>query len=271
MITMDKNRAKIVVFSNQKGGVGKTAMAYEFASGLKRKGLKVLAVDVDPQGNLSEGARAAIGRDIPAERPTMYELIKGACTVKDAIFSAPNFDIIPTNIMLSSAEQEISSQVGREYILKESLEPVISEYDYVVIDTPPALGTLTVNAFVAADEIIIPILPDAYAVGGVKKLYDAVNLVKKRCNPSLTIRGIVFTQFDFNTNNSQTIQAVMDSVMTILKIPAFRTQIRKSVAVPSSRTARMTVTEYCATQKRQYPVKGDIDAFVEEYLKGENQ
>lgn len=260
--------AKIVVFANQKGGCGKTAMANEFAAGLKSKGFRVLAIDMDPQGNLSEGARAAIGTDIPAEAPSMYELIKGQVNVEDAIYKTPRYDIIPANIYLASAEQEISTNIGREYILRDRLEPIRDKYDYIVIDTPPALGTLTVNSMTAADEIIIPILPDLYAAGGVKKLYEAIRPVQKHCNPTLKIAGVVFTQFDDRTNNSQNITAIMEALMTELGIKRYKTKIRKSVTVSDARTFRLSLSEY----REQYlkakkpQVLVDYELFINEYL-----
>lgn len=259
-------KGKVVVFANQKGGCGKTTMANEFAAGLCEMGFKVLAVDMDPQGNLSDSARV---NTADAGLTTMYDVLKGTVHIADAVCHTDKYDIIPSNILLASAEQEISTRIGRERILKKALDEVAEDYDYIVIDTPPSLGTLTVNAFTAADRAVIPILPDLFAVSGVTKLNDIIELIRENCNSNLVISGIVLTQFDMRTNNSQTIRAITDAISEKLHVPVFTTTIRKAVAVADARTAHQTVKEYGDAKARKVTVASDFEQFVEEFLQKE--
>lgn len=176
--------AKVISISNQKGGVGKTTTTAAVAAGFKLKGHKVLCVDLDPQSNLSFSSGAET-----EDCPTIYEILKGEVKAGFSIQKVPSFDIISSNILLSGIELEFT-QTGREYLLKEALEGVKDKYDYIFIDTPPALSILTVNAFTASDYIIIPMLADIFSLQGIAQLSETIDRVRKYCNPNLKVEGI---------------------------------------------------------------------------------
>ena len=161
---------RVITVANQKGGVGKTTTAQAMTAGLSHSG-KVLAVDLDPQGNLS-AACGAVCYNVP----TVYELLKQEVTAREAVQHIGGYDIIPANIMLAGAEQEIIAQTGKEHRLKEALAAVVNNYDYVIIDTPPSLGVLTVNAFTASTDIIIPTTAGIFAAAGINQLLSLIHI-----------------------------------------------------------------------------------------------
>ena len=171
-----------IVLSNQKGGVGKTTSAYVLSTALKEKGYKVLAVDMDPQGNLS----FAMGAD--TESATIYDVLKGELKPRYAVQKSALVDIIPSNILLSGIELEFTG-ARREFLLKEALESLKSSYDYILIDSPPALGVLTVNAFTASDYVLVPMLSDIFSLQGITQLDETICRVRNYCNPRIQILG----------------------------------------------------------------------------------
>ncbi len=182
--------AKIIGVTNQKGGVGKTATCSALCGGLAERGKKVLAVDLDPQGNLtfSLGAEAE-------DSFTVYDVLKGNCELSDAIQSGGVCDTIPSNILLSGLELELTG-VGREYVLREQLQGVSRRYDYIVLDTPPALSVLTINAYTASDELIIPMLCEILSLQGIAQLKQTIFAVKRYYNKSLRVRGILLNMYN---------------------------------------------------------------------------
>ena len=160
--------AVVIAITNQKGGVGKTTTCAAFCGGLTESGKSVLAIDLDPQGNLS----FSLGADAE-ESYTMYDVFKGNCTVKEAIQCTDNCDVIPANILLSGCELELTG-VGREYLLREALSDVMDDYDYIMIDTPPALSILTINAYTAADKLIIPMIAEILSLQGIAQLKETI-------------------------------------------------------------------------------------------------
>lgn len=180
-----KIMAKVIAFSNQKGGVGKTTTACAIASGLYQRGYSVLCIDLDPQSNLTFSAGAQAD-----DCATIYEVLKGEVKALFAIQHTDMFDIISSNILLSGIDLEFT-QKGREFLLKDALAPVVQKYDYVFIDTPPALSILTVNAFTAADGIIIPMNGDIFSLQGLSQLHETVKRIKLYCNPDLKDRKSV--------------------------------------------------------------------------------
>ncbi len=251
--------AKVVVTANQKGGVAKTTTASALAAGLKQKGFSVLLVDMDPQGNLSD----SVGADNMSEL-TVYELLKNETEAKEVVQKLDVFDIIPANIMLAAAEQEIS-EIGKEQRLKEKLEPVMQEYDYIVIDTPPALGLLTINAFTVADEVIVPTTAGIFAATGIKQLYDTIEKVKKYCNPKIKIAGILMTKYNPRTNNDKDMKELTEKLAQYMQVPVYNTFIRNSVVVEEAQSRKTNLLSY----KKNSAVSEDYISFVEEYLKGE--
>ena len=190
--------SKIIAIANQKGGVGKTTTAVNLCCALKMKGKRVLLLDCDPQGNSSSG----MGVD-KHSTPSAYELITKTADILDCIRKTPYGDVIPSNKELSGATVELVNKVRREYVLKDALQLVYNDYDYIFIDCPPSLELLTLNALVAADSVLIPMQCEYYAREGIADLMTTIKLCNKRLNPSLKIQGIVLTMYDSRTNLTQ--------------------------------------------------------------------
>ena len=190
--------SKIIAIANQKGGVGKTTTAVNLCCALKMKGKRVLLLDCDPQGNSSSG----MGVD-KHSTPSAYELITKTADILDGIRKTPYGDVIPPNKELSGATVELVNKVRREYVLKDALQLVYNDYDYIFIDCPPSLELLTLNALVAADSVLIPMQCEYYALEGIADLMTTIKLCNKRLNPSLKIQGIVLTMYDSRTNLTQ--------------------------------------------------------------------
>jgi len=249
--------ARIIAISNQKGGVAKTTTTQAIAAILKQRGHKVLAIDFDPQGNLSDSINADT-----ENTSTIYEVLKQEASVADAIQSLPAFDIISSDIVLASADQTLS-QTGKEYRLKEVIEPVKHKYDFILIDTPPSLGILTVNAFTAADEIIVPTTAGKFAVKGIKELFNTVQNVRKYCNSNLKVSGILFTKFDQRMNNSKDIKILVEKIGEALDIPLFKTFIRNRIAVDEAQLRSESILDFKGCED----VIDDYNNFVNEFLK----
>jgi len=179
--------ARVIAIANQKGGVGKTTTAINLSACLAEKNKKVLTVDIDPQGNTSSG----LGIDKNELQNTIYQMMIGLCTLEDCriVNQYENLDILPSNVNLAGAEIELIGIDHREYILKKQLDRINKEYDFILIDCPPSLNTLTVNAMTAADTVLVPIQCEFYALEGLTQLIHTINLVKQRLNPSLEIEG----------------------------------------------------------------------------------
>ena len=190
--------SKIIAIANQKGGVGKTTTAVNLCCALKMKGKRVLLLDCDPQGNSSSG----MGVD-KHSTPSAYELITKTADILECIRKTPYGDVIPSNKELSGATVELVNKVRREYVLKDALQLVYNDYDYIFIDCPPSLELLTLNALVAADSVLIPMQCEYYALEGIADLMTTIKLCNKRLNPSLKIQGIVLTMYDSRTNLTQ--------------------------------------------------------------------
>ena len=191
---------RAIVVANQKGGVGKTTTAINLAACLAEAGQKVLAIDMDPQGNMTSG----LGVDKDAIENTVYELLLGeteveGCVQKEVI---ENLSVIGSNINLSAAEIELIGQNEKEYILQRAIAPIRDQYDFIIIDCPPSLSMLTINSMCLADTVLVPIQCEYYALEGLTQLIHTINLVQERLNPSLEIEGVVFTMYDARTNLS---------------------------------------------------------------------
>ena len=194
---MNDDAARIIAVANQKGGVGKTTTAINVAAALAEKGLRVLVVDLDPQGNASTG----LGIDIRSIGATVYDVLLHDTPVEDCIepTSIKNLFVLPSNIDLAGAEIELVSLMSRESRLKKSLDPVLDDFDLVMIDCPPSLGLLTINAFVAAHDVLVPIQCEYYALEGLTQLFRNVRLVQHNLNSALEVRHIVLTMYDART------------------------------------------------------------------------
>jgi chromosome partitioning protein len=215
---------RIIAVANQKGGVGKTTTSINLSSCLAAKGKKVLVVDIDPQGNTTSG----YGIEKNDLDNTIYELMLGDCTVEDCIIKEvfPNISVLPSNVNLAAAEIELIGVETKEFILKNELDWIKDEYDFIIIDCPPSLNTLTVNAMTTADRVLVPIQCEYYALEGLSQLIHTINLVKERLNPSLDMDGVVFTMFDSRTNLSS---QVVEDVRKNIKQKVYDTVIPRNI------------------------------------------
>jgi len=249
----------IVAVANQKGGVGKTTTAQALAAGLAERKYKVLGIDLDPQGNLS----AACGAE-NYNVPTVYEVMKRTSTLQEAIqYTKGGYGIVSANIMLAGAEQELS-QTGKEHRLKEAVSVVAGEYDFIVIDTPPSLGVLTVNAFTCATDILIPTTAGIFATAGISQLNETVSSVQKYCNPGVKIRGILFTRFNPRANISRQIKELTEQLSEYISAPIYQTYIRAGVVVEEAQANKADIFNYAGKST----VAEDYRTFIEEFLKG---
>jgi len=247
--------AKVIVIANQKGGVGKTTTAQALAASLKRRGHKTLAIDMDPQGNLSD----SVGAD--TELATIYEVLKKEASAQEAVQELSAFDIIPSDIVLASADQALA-QMGKEYLLKEALEPLLDSYSYIVIDTPPALNVLTVNALVAAHEAIVPTNAGIFSAKGIKELAGTVELVKKYFNSGLVIRGVLLTRYNPRLINSRDMRDLTAMIAEHIGARLFESNIRINVAVEESQAKKSDLYSHAPNSAAAY----DYEAFVSEWL-----
>ncbi len=244
--------AKVISVTNQKGGVGKTTTSLALTAGFVRKGYKTLAVDMDPQANLSFG----LGGDTE-DGPTVYDLMKGDVHPRFAIHS----DLISANILLSGVDLEFTRS-GREFLLQNALKPLRDKYDYIIIDTPPALNILTVNAFAASDYVVIPMLADIFSLQGIAQLSDTILRLRQHCNPDLVIGGILLCQYDARTVLGRRIRETADMVAKQVGTRLYKTTIRNSIAIPESQTNQMVMYDYAARN----PAVRDYAAFVQELI-----
>lgn len=237
---------QIIAVANQKGGVGKTTTSHAMCAGLAEKGFKVLGIDLDPQGNFSTACGAE-----NYNVPTSYELMKEEASAEEAIQQTKSgFDVIPSNIMLAGAEQELS-QTGKEYRLKEAVSPIAGNYDFIIIDTPPSLGVLTVNAFTFASDILIPTTAGIFAATGIGQLAKTVKNVQKYCNQNVKITGILFTRFNPRANISKQIQELTAQVSEYISAPIYNTHVRSTVAVEEAQANRTDIFTYAENQPLQ--------------------
>ena len=230
---------RIIAIANQKGGVGKTTTAINLAACLAEAGQKILIIDIDPQGNTTSG----FGLPKTDIEKTVYEVLLGECNIKDAIVEniIDNLDILPSNVNLAGAEIDLIDVDNREYILKESILEVRNRYDYIILDCPPSLSMLTVNAMTAADTVLVPIQCEYYALEGLSQLIHTVNLVRERLNPNLDMEGVVFTMYDSRTNLSN---QVVENVKSNLKQHVFETIIPRNIRLAEAPSYGEPITEY---------------------------
>ncbi|KJF17181.1 ParA family protein [Acidithrix ferrooxidans] len=206
---MTDNQTRIIAIANQKGGVGKTTTSVNLAAAIAESGKRVLVIDLDPQGNASTG----MGIDIRALATTVYDVLLHDVPIEDAIepTAVKNLFVLPANIDLAGAEIELVSQLSRENRLKRTLDEVSDEFDLIIIDCPPSLGLLTINALVAAAEVLVPIQCEYYALEGLTQLFRNVKLVKSNLNPTLEVTHIVLTMYDSRTKLAEQVAADVQS------------------------------------------------------------
>lgn len=230
---------RIIAIANQKGGVGKTTTAINLSASLASLGKKVLAIDMDPQGNMSSG----LGVDKNEVEKTVYDLIIGNIGIEECIYEEviENLDVLPSNIDLSAAEIELIGVDNKEYILRDKVNKVKEKYDFIIIDCPPALSMLTINAMTTSDSVLVPIQCEYYALEGLSQLIHTIELVQERLNPELEIEGVVFTMYDARTNLSL---QVVENVKDNLNQNIYKTIIPRNVRLAEAPSYGMPINLY---------------------------
>lgn len=230
---------RIIAIANQKGGVGKTTTTINLSACLAEKGKKVLVVDADPQGNTTSG----LGIDKNSLENSIYQLLIGNCTINEALIPDvyDNLALLPSNINLSGAEIELIGIEKKEYLLKEEIDKIFDNYDFIIIDCPPSLNILTVNAMTTASTILVPIQCEYYALEGLSQLIHTINLVKERLNPTLEIEGVVFTMYDARTNLSL---QVVENVKDYLSQSVYKTIIPRNVRLAEAPSHGLPINLY---------------------------
>ena len=230
---------KTIAIANQKGGVGKTTTSINLSASLAAKGKKVLVIDTDPQGNTTSG----FGVEKNDLDNTVYELMLSECSIKECILNdvIDGVSIIPSNVNLAAAEIELIGVDRKEYILKREVEWIKDSFDYIIIDCPPSLSMLTINAMTTADTVLVPIQCEYYALEGLSQLIHTINLVKERLNPDLDIEGVVFTMYDSRTNLSM---QVVENVKSNLSQKVFQTLIPRNIRLAEAPSYGMPINMY---------------------------
>ena len=235
---------KVIAVANQKGGVGKTTTAVNLAACLAKEGRKVLLVDSDPQGNATSG----LGFDKRDIKKCVYDTSINEVPMAEALkhTAYENLDVIPATIQLAGAEIELVSLMNREGRLKNALERVKHDYDYVIIDCPPSLGLLTINALTAASSVMIPVQCEFYALEGITMLMNTIQLVQRNLNPALKLEGVVMTMFDSRTNLAQD---VVEEVKKYFKTKMYKTIVPRNVRLSEAPSHGMPVIDYDSKSK----------------------
>lgn len=240
--------ATVITFTNQKGGVGKTTSSSALIAALANKGYKVLGIDLDPQGNLG----FYFGIDIENSK-TIYDAMKGQSEFFEVIQTADKVDIVPSNILLSGAELEFNKS-GREFMVKDLIARVKDKYDFVIIDTPPSLNVLTVNAYVASDHLIIPMVPEILSLLGVSQLKETVDAVTRFYNPNLNVLGVLLTKYNPRTILTREVEDMANQIAKQLDSRVFNNKVRAAISVAESPAHGMSIMEYApdSTTARDY-------------------
>lgn len=230
---------RVIVVANQKGGVGKTTTAINLSACLAETGKKVLAIDMDPQGNMTSG----LGVEKDSVENTVYELILGETDIEHCFQNSvvDGLTVIPSNVNLAAAEIELIGESEKEFILQKALEKIRDDYDFVIIDCPPSLNILTINSMCAANTVLVPIQCEYYALEGLSQLIHTIELVQERLNPDLEIEGVVFTMYDARTNLSL---QVVENVKNNLQQTIYKTIIPRNVRLAEAPSYGMPIILY---------------------------
>ena len=230
---------RTIAIANQKGGVGKSTTAINLSACLAEYGKKILTIDMDPQGNTTSG----LGVEKNELEYTVYELLLGECSLEQCILHLDfdNHDLLPSNVNLAGAEIELIGVDNKEYILKEQIDMIRDHYDFIIIDCPPSLNMLTVNAMTTADTVLVPIQCEYYALEGLAQLMHTIELVQERLNPDLEMEGVVFTMYDARTNLSL---QVVENVKDNLNQKIYKTIIPRNVRLAEAPSYGLPINKY---------------------------
>jgi len=248
---------EIISIINQKGGVGKSTTAHALGHGIAARGHRVLFVDLDGQGNLSQTLRA------DTAPYSILDVLLGRVSAKEAMCKSEGMDVLISSPSLAGADTQIV-EVGKEFRLKEALEPLHDDYDYIILDTPPALGILTVNALTASTGAIIPAQADIYSLQGIDQLVGTIDATRKYCNPNLTIKGILITRYNARTVLTRDITEIIQFKAKELGAAFYSRPIRESIAIKEAQVGRMNIFQYAPKGNAAV----DYESFVTEVLEG---
>ena len=249
----------IVAIANRKGGVGKTATAHALGAGLLRRGCRVLFIDLDSQCNLTD----ALGVDVKTVEASSLDVLEGSSEASEVILQTEGGDLLPATPQLATADKVIDG-VGKEYRLRDALKPIARKYDYIIIDTPPALGILTINALTASNKVIIPAQADLYSLTGIEQLYGTIGAVKLFTNKKLKMDGILVTRYVGRSIISKDMRSNLEDVAKIIETKVYKTSIRECIAVKEAQATHKDIFSYSLKSN----ASKDYEAFIEEFLGG---
>ena len=249
----------VIAITNQKGGVGKTTTSCALLAGLRQMGNRVLGVDLDPQGSLG----FCLGLDID-NCATVYDVMKGSKSIKEVILPSECGDILPSNILLSGAELEFN-RPGREFLLKGALEEVRDDYDYIIVDTPPALNVLTVNAYVVADGLVIPMAPEILSLLGVSQIRETIDTVRRCYNSRLKVLGILLNKYNQRFTLNREVLDMAGQIAAQLDTKVFEAKVRTSVSVAEAPAHGESVLTYAPSSKPAEDFRALIGEIIREF------
>ena len=246
---------KIITIANRKGGVGKTATAQAIGAGLTLRGYRVLYIDLDSQTNLT------FDLGLTSAPLSSMEVLTGTATAREAITNTPGGELIPGSPTLAGADLVIEG-TGKEYRLREALEPLQLDYDYCIIDTPPALGVLTINALTASDSVIIPVQAEVHSVQGIGLLYEAIRAVQKYTNPGLKVEGVLLTRYNGRAILSKDMRENLEKIAQDLDTKVFQTPIRECISIKEAQALQSDIFRYAPRSN----ASKDYEALIEDIL-----
>lgn len=247
--------AHIITVANKKGGTGKSTTAHTLAHGLYKRNYKALLIDLDQQGNTT------LISGVDGNEPQLLTTLDFMQGRQDAIIKTGNVDLIPANNRLSLANT-IFTELGKEYKLKEALEPIQADYDFIIIDTPPTTETLTINALATSDDVIIPVQADVFNLQGIAELNQVIKTVKQYCNPKLTVKGMLLTRFNARSTLNKDIKALLEDIARSLNTRLFNATISQNIAIAEAQIEQQNIFDYAPKSKGAI----QYNEFIDEYL-----